>query len=118
MEGWKEYSFADFAFINPLVPLKKEKLYPFIEMKDLNENYRSVYPSTQKKMNGGARFCNGDTLFARITPCLENGKICQARGLDGNEGFGSTEFLVFRGSVFTDPCSNKHGAYSALYAGF
>ena len=99
MEGWKEYSLSDLAFINPLVSLKKDKSYSFIEMKDLNENYRYVYQSNKKKLNGGARFRNGDTLFARITPCLENGKICQAIGLDNNEGFGSTEFLVFRGKA-------------------
>ena len=97
MEGWKRYRFSDFVTINPLVSLQKDKSYSFIEMKDLNENYRYVYPSTRKPLNGGARFLNGDTLFARITPCLENGKICQAIGLDNTEGFGSTEFLVFRG---------------------
>ena len=97
MEGWKEISLSDLATINPLVSLKKDRSYSFIEMKDLNEKYRYAYPSIKKTLNGGARFRNGDTLFARITPCLENGKICQAKGLEGDEGFGSTEFLVFRG---------------------
>jgi len=40
---------------------------------------------------------NYDTLFAKITPCLENGKICQVRGLKNNVGLGSTEFIIFRG---------------------
>ena len=43
---------------------------------------------------GGAKFRTGDTLLARITPCLENGKIAQFAGSDGDVGFGSTEFFA------------------------
>jgi type I restriction enzyme S subunit len=96
-KGWTEGIFSDFIDINPLVPLKKNNEYSFIEMKDLNANLRFVYSSSQKVLTSGARFQNGDTLFARITPCLENGKICQVSGLSNSVGFGSTEFLVFRG---------------------
>ncbi|AUS06120.1 restriction endonuclease subunit S [Pseudotamlana carrageenivorans] len=71
--------------------------FSFVEMKDLDSNNKSVTPSDFKKLKGGAKFQNGDTLFARITPCLQNGKICQVKGLKNNKGFGSTEFLVFRG---------------------
>ncbi|PPK77808.1 type I restriction enzyme S subunit [Methylobacter tundripaludum] len=46
---------------------------------------------------GGAKFADGDILFARITPCLQNGKISQAVLVTGSLGFGSTEFFVFRG---------------------
>ena len=49
MEGWKEYSFSDLAFIDPLVSLIKDKVYSFIEMKDLNESYRCVYPSKKNR---------------------------------------------------------------------
>ena len=49
------------------------------------------------KGSGGARFEEGDTLFARITPCLQNGKIAQAKELINGKGFGSTEFFIFRG---------------------
>lgn len=46
---------------------------------------------------GGAKFCNGDTLMARITPCLENGKTAFVDVLkDGEVAFGSTEFIVMR----------------------
>ena len=49
------------------------------------------------EFNGGAKFRNSDTIMARITPCLENGKIAMANVLDENEvGFGSTEYIVFR----------------------
>ncbi len=96
-ENWKTYLVSDFIDINPKIPLKKGEEYSFVEMKDLDPNNKYVSPSVSKELKGGARFQNGDTLFARITPCLENGKICQVKDLENNLGFGSTEFLVFRG---------------------
>ncbi len=95
--NWKTYKLSDFIDINPLVKLKANESYSFVEMKDLDANNRTVLPSNFKSLNGGARFQNNDTLFARITPCLQNGKICQVKELKENVGFGSTEFLVFRG---------------------
>lgn len=97
MSEWKTYKLGDFAEINPKISLKQESEYSFVEMKDLDATFKYVSPSTKKELKGGAKFRNGDTLFARITPCLENGKICQVKNLDNNVGFGSTEFLVFRG---------------------
>lgn len=91
------YSVSDFIEINPKVSLTKGKCYSFVEMKDLEANRKYVLPSVIKELTGGARFQNKDTLFARITPCLENGKICQVKNLQNDLGFGSTEFLVFRG---------------------
>ncbi len=96
-DNWKEYIFSEFIDINPSVRLDSSKDYSFVEMKDLNEKQKFAYPSAKRKLSGGARFQEYDTLFARITPCLENGKICQVRGLENGVGFGSTEFLVFRG---------------------
>jgi type I restriction enzyme S subunit len=96
-EKWETYTFSDFADMNPSVKLTGGGAFSFVEMKDLNNGQRNAYPSADREISGGARFQNGDTLFARITPCLENGKICQVRGLKNNIGFGSTEFLVFRG---------------------
>ncbi|WP_291276035.1 restriction endonuclease subunit S [Flavobacterium sp.] len=95
--NWKTYKLSDFIDINPLVKLKANQSYSFVEMKDLDPNLKTVKPSDFKTLKGGAKFQNNDTLFARITPCLENGKICQVRDLKNNVGFGSTEFLVFRG---------------------
>lgn len=97
MGEWKEVKFSDFVDINPAVKLNTTELYSFIEMKDLQENYKYCFPSSEKHPSGGARFKEGDTLFARITPCLENGKICKVKGLKNGVGFGSTEFFVFRG---------------------
>jgi type I restriction enzyme S subunit len=97
MSEWKEYKLSDFIEINPKVNLKSGSKYSFVEMKDLSESQKFVLPSQFKDISGGARFQNFDTLFARITPCLQNGKICQVKGLNNSIGFGSTEFLVFRG---------------------
>lgn len=97
MSKWKTYKLGDFAEINPRVSLKQRKEFSFVEMKDLDATLKYVSPSDKREFKGGSKFKNGDTLFARITPCLENGKICQVKNLDNNVGFGSTEFLIFRG---------------------
>lgn len=97
MSEWKEYKFSDFVTINPTVKLPPNELISFVEMKDLDNWKRFCYPSTERVNGSGAKFEEYDTLFARITPCLENGKICQVKGLKNNKGLGSTEFLVFRG---------------------
>lgn len=94
---WKTYKLADFVEINPRVPLKQGNEYSFVEMKDLDATQKYASPSARRELKGGSKFQNGDTLFARITPCLENGKICQVKNLENNIGFGSTEFLIFRG---------------------
>lgn len=97
MTKWKEYKFSDFVEINPKVALKKGIEYSFVEMKDLSDENKFVTPSQKRPLSGGSRFENNDTLFARITPCLENGKIAQVKELENGVGFGSTEFLIFRG---------------------
>lgn len=97
MGEWKEYKFSDFVDINPSVKIPKGIPVPFVEMKDLDNSIKYCESSQEKELSGGSRFLNGDTLFARITPCLENGKICQVRNLKNGCGFGSTEFHVFRG---------------------
>lgn len=97
MMGWNKVKFGEVVKINPTVSLKGDEVYSFIEMADLSAGQKYARPSVRKHLTGGARFQEGDTLFARITPCLENGKICQAKNLENGVGFGSTEFLVFRG---------------------
>jgi type I restriction enzyme, S subunit len=97
MSEWKEYRFSDFVIVNPSVKIPREQIVSFVEMKDLTDGQRFCEPSQQRILSSGSRFENGDILFARITPCLENGKICQVKGLKNGHGFGSTEFHVFRG---------------------
>ncbi len=81
---------------NPKRAIKKGTVAPFIDMAALPVLSRDVEEITEKEFkSGGAKFCNGDTLFARITPCLENGKTAKVSGLERNQnGFGSTEFIV------------------------
>lgn len=97
MSEWKEYKFSDFVLINPIIKLPSNEQISFVEMKDLEDGKRYCSPSSTRQNGGGAKFENQDTLFARITPCLENGKICQVQNLKKGIGLGSTEFLVFRG---------------------
>ncbi len=94
---WQRIPFSDAVLIDPSVELKRGQPYSYIEMKDLTPNDRYARPSQIKPWSGGSRFAERDILFARITPCLENGKIAQAVGLEGKVGFGSTEFIVMRG---------------------
>ena len=97
MKKWQSYKITDFLEINPSLKLNAKNKYSFVEMKDLSESKKYVNPSQKKGLKGGDKFQEKDTLFARITPCLENGKICQVKNLEEGVGFGSTEFLVFRG---------------------
>ena len=81
---------------NPKRPIKKSTIAPFIDMASLPTTSRDIENVTKKEFKGGgAKFKNGDTLFARITPCLENGKTAKVSGLSNDvNGFGSTEFIV------------------------
>lgn len=89
--------FSDFVEINPKETLPKYTLAKKIAMEKLQPFCREVSGYDLEKFSGGSKFRNGDTIMARITPCLENGKIAQMNILDKEEvGFGSTEFLVFR----------------------
>jgi len=96
-DNWHQVPFSEAVLIDPSVELKRGQPYSYIEMKDLTPNDRYARPSRVKPWSGGSRFAERDILFARITPCLENGKIAQAVGLEGKVGFGSTEFIVMRG---------------------
>lgn len=97
-EDWKEYRFDEIALFPPKIKMKKGEKYPFIPMENLDGGYKYVKPVMEKQLNGGgAKFEEGDTLFARITPCLQNGKIAQVKELGGKPAFGSTEYFVFRG---------------------
>ena len=88
---------SEFVEINPKVKLKKGVEYPFVEMGFVVPGNRYVSSDNKRSYKGGgAKFRTGDTLFARITPCLENGKIVQFSGANNEVGFGSTEFFVFR----------------------
>ena len=90
-----ESRITDIVDFNPPRKLKKGQIAPFIDMAALPTNERDIVEITEKAFTGGAKFRNGDTLFARITPCLENGKTGKVSNLsDEVIGHGSTEFIV------------------------
>ena len=101
---------SDLIDFNPKRPLEKGTIAPFIEMADLLEGERDVSGIGNRVFNGGgSKFKNGDTLFARITPCLENGKTAKVSGLPDNAiGHGSTEFIVMAAK---DPGVDKDFVY-------
>ena len=90
--------FGDKVCCNPTVKLIKGESYPIVDIDKINPGYKAVRSKETVEYSGqsGAKFCDHDVLFARITPCLENGKIAIAN-TNGKKGTGSTELFVFRG---------------------
>lgn len=89
------FNITELIRFNPTRELKKRTLAPFVSMAALQENHKFIKEVELREFTGGAKFKNGDTLFARITPCLENGKTAMVTKLDGAQvGHGSTEFIV------------------------
>ena len=90
--------FGDKVCCNPNVKLKKQESYPVIDIDKITPGYKAVrsVASIEYTGQGGAKFQDHDVLFARITPCLENGKMAIA-DTEGQNGIGSTELFVFRG---------------------
>lgn len=86
--------FLDYVTINPPVQLIKDAVYPFVEMANVSTTYREPDAIEYKAFSSGVRFADGDTVIARIEPCLQNGKRFFVHNI--GQGFGSTEFLVFR----------------------
>ena len=85
---------------DPKTKVAKEGLKRFLPMPRVPTNSMVVSQWEEREGNAGSKFLNGDTLLARITPCLENGKTAFVDFLpDGTAGFGSTEFIVMRGRV-------------------
>lgn len=94
---WKLVRAADFIDFNPQENVQKGAMTKKVAMEQLRPFTRDVLAYEVASFNGGSKFRNGDTLMARITPCLENGKTAQVNILDDGEiGFGSTEFIVLR----------------------
>ena len=86
---------SEIAYLNPKRTIKKDQMARCIDMSQLSTS--AAFPSGWeiKTFTGGMRFANGDTLLARITPCLENGKTAYINFLDTEEiAFGSTEYIV------------------------
>ena len=94
---WTTVRAADFIEFNPRLSLKKGAVTTKIAMDKLQPFTKKIPATEQAEFAGGSKFCNGDTIMARITPCLENGKTAFVDILADREvAFGSTEFIVMR----------------------
>lgn len=98
-EGWSNCILREVISFKPKVQLSKDRMKQFVPMQALSTNSMVLDTSqlTETTSNSGSKFQNGDTLLARITPCLENGKTAFVTGIESTEGaVGSTEFIVMR----------------------
>lgn len=115
-KGWAGRSVSEAITVNPKVKLAKGEMAAFVDMKSLPTTGYSIEGVDRKAFSGGAKFKQHDVLFARITPCLQNGKTGFVDFLSDNEnGFGSTEFIVLRGNELVDctyvACLARHESF-------
>ncbi len=97
MKPKSPHKLSNIIQFNPTERLAKGTLAKKVPMEYLQPYTRAISDYETAEYSGGSKFRNGDTLMARITPCLENGKTAYASILDDGEvGFGSTEYIVFR----------------------
>lgn len=95
--GWRVGPLSDVIDINPNRPLQSGEVAPYLDMANMPTQGHSPNVVIQRAFTSGMRFIVGDTLIARITPCLENGKTAYVDFLnDGQVGWGSTEYIVLR----------------------
>ena len=95
--NWTTKKLSEIAYINPRESIGKGVVAKKVPMDKLQPFCRDVPEFVLEEYKGGTKFRNNDTLMARITPCLENGKIAKVSILNNDEiGFGSTEYIVFR----------------------
>jgi type I restriction enzyme S subunit len=96
-EGWAVKMLAEMVELNPRERMKRGTEAPYLDMASLPTSGPSLDRAVSREFKSGSRFRNGDTLFARITPCLENGKTAFVQSLPEDViGWGSTEFIVMR----------------------
>jgi type I restriction enzyme S subunit len=114
--GWQTLRLEDAYEINPSRKLKKGYIAPYLDMANVNTQGHVVSNVVEREVGSGAKFINGDTLLARITPCLENGKTAFVDFLLLDQvGWGSTEFLVLRPKA---PLPVYHGYLLARHSAF
>lgn len=99
-KGWNASTVGDAFEVNPRRSLSKGCMAPFLDMANVNTSgHRPTQRLELREFGSGTKFTNGDTLLARITPCLENGKTAYVDFLNpGEVAGGSTEFIVLRTS--------------------
>ena len=103
-EAQEEMVIADLIDFNPTRKLAKGTTAPYLEMAALSTTTFSPEGWYDREFSSGTKFVNGDTLLARITPCLENGKTAFVTFLEPDQvGWGSTEYIVMRPKEFLHP---------------
>jgi len=102
-QGWELKYFPDCVDVDPRVVVSRDNEKPFVPMGSLASDSMLITDIESRTSNSGAKFRNGDTLFARITPCLENGKTGFVQFLPDPSAVacGSTEFIVLRSRMLT-----------------
>jgi type I restriction enzyme S subunit len=96
-KGWQVKRFPDAIDVNPARSLPRGTVAPYLEMGNMPTSSARAISWEHRAFGSGMRFINGDTLVARITPCLENGKTAHVDFLaNGKVGWGSTEYIVLR----------------------
>jgi len=103
-EGWETKSLEDLIIFDPREKVSSNIEYTFFDMKCLSDSSMAISEGIKRTVNSGSSFRNGDTLLAKITPCLENGKTGFVMNLEEDElARGSTEFIVMRATESTSP---------------
>ena len=96
-KGWRVYTLSEVIEINPPRKINRGSVAPYLDMSNMPTQGHSPSLWIEREVGSGMKFMNGDTLIARITPCLENGKTAYIDFLADNElGWGSTEYIVLR----------------------
>ncbi|MBT2715421.1 restriction endonuclease subunit S [Bacillus sp. ISL-57] len=95
-EKWNTYQFSEVCNVNPNYKFERNKEYSYVEMAAVSQSSPKLKYIQKKEHTGqgGSKFRNGDVLFARITPCTQNGKTAHVTDLETEYGFGSTELIV------------------------
>lgn len=100
-DEWTVKPLPEIIDINPTRQLRKGAIAPYLDMANVPTNSARVQNILEREFGSGSKFVNGDTLLARITPCLENGKTAFVDFLHADQvGWGSTEFIVLRPKQF------------------
>ena len=96
-KGWKGVLLPEVIEVNPMRGLRQGSVAPYLDMGNMPVRGHSPDVVRDRPYSSGMRFVNGDTLVARITPCLENGKTAYVDFLEDDQiGWGSTEYIVLR----------------------
>ncbi|MFH1883878.1 MAG: restriction endonuclease subunit S [Planctomycetota bacterium] len=112
-KGWEVKPLPEAIEVNPSRPLRKDEIAPYLDMANMPTQGHRGIEWVDRPFGSGTKFINGDTLLARITPCLENGKTAFVDFLaDGQTGWGSTEYIVLHPKA---PLPPEYGYYLARF---